>query len=124
MEGYTSRVIDSSRELSAKEKVMLKDISDATQLDSVSDGNGIVIHPAYYAVVAIHNEKSDNKDYNKYVIVDEKGEKYVTGSEAFWSTFKDIMADMKDADEEWELKIYKLPSKNYSGRGFITCSVI
>lgn len=124
MEGYTSKVIEASKELTAKEKVMLKEVSDAIQLDTVSDGNGIVIHPAFYAVVAIHNEKSDNKDYNKYVIVDEEGQKYVTGSEAFWSTFKNIMTDMIDSDEEWGLKIYKLPSKNYSGRGFITCSII
>lgn len=124
MEGYKSSIAFSSKELTSKEKVMMKDISDAVQLDNVSDGAGIVIHPDYYAVISVHNEKSDTKDYDKYLIVDEDGTKYVTGSASFWSTFKDIMADMEGSDEEWGLKVFKLPSKNYSGRGFITCSVI
>lgn len=124
MKGYSAKVVESSIELTPKQKVILKDLSDAIQLDTATDMGEVIINPDFYAVVQVHNEKSDTKDYEKYVIVDKTGEKYVTGSEAFWSSFTDIMADMADSTEEWELKCYKLPSKNFKGKGFLTCSVM
>lgn len=125
MEGYSAKVIDASIELSAKDRIKLKDLSDAVQLDSaIDEAKEIIIEPDYYAVVSVHNEKSDTKDYEKYVIVSKDGTKYVTGSEAFWSSFKDIYSDMAGEADEWGIKCYKLPSKNYAGRGFLTCSII
>ena len=35
-----------------------------------------------------------------------------------------LYEEMKDEDEEWAIKVYRLPSKNYKGKEFITCSVI
>ncbi len=124
MEGYATRIIEASKELSKKEAVMLKDTSDCLKLDEVLKDGAITFKPEYYAVVGIHNEKSDNKDYQVYVVVDETGNKYATSSESFFTSFKDIYSDMCDSDEEWALKVYKLDSKNYTGRQFITCSII
>lgn len=124
MEGYATRIIDASKELSKKEAVMLKDTSDCIKLDEALKDGAITFKPEYYAVVGVHNEKSDNKDYQVYVVVDETGNKYVTGSDSFFTSFKDIYSDMCGSDEEWALKVYKLDSKNYTGRQFITCSII
>lgn len=123
MEGYTAKVIESSKELSAKEKIQLKDTTNAHKLDEVLNAGALVITPEYYAVIGIHNEKSDNKDYNVYVIVDTDGEKYVTGSDSFWSSFKDIFDEMAGENETYQVEIYKVESKNYKGKSFITCSI-
>lgn len=130
MEGYTVKIVNSNRTLSAKEKISFKDFSDGVQLDtSVTPENGIVINPETYVVCQVHNEKSDNKDYTKFVIVDKDGTKYITGSESFWSSFMNIMDEIVDsaADgdmEEWSLRVYKKESKNYKGKYFLTCSIL
>lgn len=124
MEGYSTRIIEASKELSKKETVMLKDTSDCIKLDEALKDGAITFKPSYYAVVEVHNEKSDNKDYRVYVVADEVGNKYVTSSDSFFESFKDIYSDMYGSDEDWLLKVFKLDSKNYTGRQFITCSII
>lgn len=125
MEGYKAVVERASKELSAKEKIMLKDMSDAVKLDDVVKENPLIISPDYYALVAVHNEKSDTKDYKKIVLVDKDGTKYTTGSMPFITTFEDIVDEMADAGEDdYAIKIYPKESKNYKGKYFITCSII
>ncbi len=124
MEGYSTRIIEASKELSKKETVMLKDTSDCIKLDEALKDGAITFKPSYYAVVEVHNEKSDNKDYRVYVVADEVGNKYVTSSVSFFESFKDIYSYMHESNEDWLLKVYKLDSKNYTGRQFITCSII
>lgn len=126
MEGYKAVVARASKELSAKEKIMLKDMSDAVKLDDAVKEQAIVIKPEFYAIINVHNEKSDTKDYTKIVIVDgDSGIKYTTGSMPFITTFEDIMQEMEDAGEtDFSLKVYAKESKNYKGKYFITCSII
>ena len=125
MEGYKATVSRASKELTAKEKIMLKDTSDAIKLDDVVKENPIIVEPDFYAMISIHNEKSDTKDYTKIVLVDKDGTKYTTGSMPFITTFEDIMDEMSYAGEEqFSLKIYPKESKNYKGKYFITCSII
>ena len=125
MEGYKAVVARASKELSAKEKIMLKDMSDAVKLDDIVKENPIIINPDYYAIVDVHNEKSDTKDYKKIVLVDKDGTKYTTGSMPFITTFEDIVDEMADAGEDdYAIKIYPKESKNYKGKYFITCSII
>lgn len=124
MEGYKVSIIESSRELTAREKIRIKDTSNAISLDTATQGNAVVITPVAYAVLAIHNEKSDDKDYENYIIIDNNGDKYVTGSRSFWSSFKDIWEDMRGEDEAFQVEIYRLESKNYKGKSFITCSIV
>ena len=115
-----------SKELSAVEKIKVKDLSDCVKLDAVTKTEGqILIDPAFYAVVDVHNEKSDDKDYKNYIIVDKNGTKYYTGSESFWSSFTNIMDELSDAGVEdgVMIKAYRLPSKNREGKDFITCSL-
>ena len=124
MTGYTVEIKETSKELTARERLMLKDLTNAIKLDTASDTEDIVITPVAYAVLSIHNEKSDNKDYENYIIQDKNGDTYVTGSESFWSSFMNIFDEMKNEAEEWSIKAYKKPSKNYTGKSFITCSIV
>lgn len=124
MTGYSVTITESSKELNAKDRIRLKDTSDAVKLDEATKDGAITITPIAYVVLGIHNEKSDNVDYNNYLIEDEDGTKYVTGSESFWNSFMDIYNEMKEVDEPWQIKAYRLPSKNYKGKEFITCSII
>ena len=124
MTGYSVEIKETSRELSAKERIALKDTSNATKLDLACDKGEVIITPVAYAVLNIHNEKSDNKDYENYILQDISGEKFVTGSASFWNSFMDIYNEMSCEEEEWSIKAYKLDSKNYKGKKFLTCSII
>jgi hypothetical protein len=121
--GYSVVIGETSQELTAKERIRIKDTADAVKLDEATENGAIVINPAMYAVLNIHNEKSDNVDYKNYIVIDKDGTKYVTGSESFWSSFINIYEEMDGEQEEWAVKAYKLPSKNYKGKDFITCSI-
>jgi len=125
MTGYSATIKSSSQELTKKERIQLADTSNAVQLDKACEGASIVINPDLWAILQIHNEKSDNKDYEVYIIVDEGGVKYTTSSEAFWTTFINIYNEMKDeTEEDWAIEVYHKDSKNYVGKQFITCSVV
>ena len=131
MTGYESKITYASKELTAREKIKLKDLTNALQLDELTqptpDGEkgNLIIAPDYYVELAIHNEKSDSKDYTKFLIVDKAGTKYVTGSESFTTAFKEIYSEMAEADDlDFEIEVYRVPSKNYKGKDFITCSLV
>lgn len=125
MEGYSVAIESVSKELSAKERIQFKDTTSALKLDEVTQQGAIIITPSIYGVLNVHNEKSDNVEYKNYIIIDEEnGEKYVTGSNSFWTSFMDIANEMKDETEPWSIKAYRVPSKNYKGKDFITCSII
>ena len=119
--GYKATITDSSWEMAPLERVAFKTIDDALSLDEVAN-DGLIISPKGYYVVQIHNEKSDNKDYTKFVIIDKENVKYVTGSETFWNSFIDIYRELDG--EDFSLKVYKKDSNNYKGKQFITCNVV
>lgn len=124
---FEVKIIETSMELTHKDKVMLKDTSRAIKLDEVCDnGNEIQLKPVGYARLSVHNEKADNPDYEQILVIDESGEKYITGSSSFLRSFSDIWDEMvndADEEEEWALVIYKKDSKNYKGKQFLTCSI-
>ena len=127
MTGYSVKVVESSKELTKKEQVMFKDLSDAINLSEFIDehGGSVMIDVDSYVELAIHNEKAkdgQNTDYTNYVVVDKNGTRYYTGSESFRSSFMDIWNEMNDSNEDWCLKVYKKQSKGK--KDFITCSVM
>lgn len=121
---FEVQIVESSKELTARERIRLKDTTDAVKLDEATQENPVIIKPVAYAILAVHNDKADDKDYEQYIIEDADGTKYVTGSESFWNSFKNIYDEMKDEDEDWSVKAYRVPSKNYTGRDFISCSLM
>ena len=76
-----------------------------------------------YAVLDVHNEKAENPDYSQYVFLTEDGEKYVTSSDTFYRSFKDIAEELEAEGEPLSIIIYKKESKNFKGKYFLTCSV-
>ena len=130
MDGYKASVKECSKELTVKEKIALKDTSNAIGLDLLTqeanfNGEKVIIDVDYYATINIHNEKSDNKDYINFIVVAKDGAKYVTGSQAFISAFKDIATELAEAGEtDMTIEVYRKESKNYKGKDFITCSIV
>lgn len=124
-ETYLVTIEETSLEnLSNRDRVMLKDTSDAIALDeALTDENATLeIAVKDYAVLNVHNEAADDKDYSKYIIVSETGEKYTTGSNTFFRSFKDIYTEMQG--EAFSIKVYKKPSSNYKGKFFLSCSIV
>ena len=125
MEGYSVAIREVSKEMSARERIKLKDTTNAIKLDEATTGEAtLVIAPVAYAILDIHNDKSDNKDYANYIIMDDAGNKYVTGSESFWTSFKEIWDEMENENEAYEIEVYRVDSKNYKGKQFLTCSIV
>lgn len=130
MDGYKVIVRQVSKEISTKEKIKLKDTSNAIGLDILTqeasfNNEKVIIDVDYFAVLDIHNEKSDNKDYQNVIIIADDGQKYITGSQAFMSSFFDIVEEMIEAGEEdITIEVYRKESKNYKGKDFLTCSIV
>ena len=124
MTGFEAKIREASKELTAKERVKFKDTTNAVQLDDATKENPLVIAPDLYVILDIHNERSEDKDYVKYIVVDKAGNKFVTGSESFFTAFKSIFDEMGGTNEDYEIEVYRLPSKNYKGKEFLTCSIV
>lgn len=121
--GYSVSINQASKELSKQEKIKFKDTSDCVRLDEATKNGEVIITPDFYAVLDVHNERAQSdKDYRQYVIVDVDGTKYLTGSKNLFDTFIDIYDEMDG--EAFQIKIYRLPSRNFKGKDFLTCSII
>lgn len=124
---FKSEVIKASRELTAKEKIQLKDTSTCIKLDEVTDPDKpfIISCPKDYVLLHVHNDfADDNKDYNIIVIYDENGEKYSTGSARFINDFIDYFTDLTADYEEFSVEVRKMPSKNYKNKFFLKPVII
>ena len=124
---YNTKVVTTSREITAQEKFLIKDFNDAIGLDSVvTDSEGIILDIDIIAEVQVHNEHAkDDKDYTTIVIITTDGTKYTTSSNSVRDAISDIMDECKDEGvEDYKLKIFKKPSKNYAGKSFMTASIV
>lgn len=125
MTGYEVKIIESSKELSARERISLKNFDEMIALDEAVNAETprLMIDVSGYVVASVHNEKSDNVDYNKFIIIDKDGQRYITGSNPFFSSFKEIWDEMKGENEDWGITVYKRESNNYKGKEFLTCTI-
>lgn len=125
---YTSTITETTINISSKVKeIAIKDTSDAVKLDDATQDagpDGIKIQPSGYAVLKIENDRSEDGEYLNYLIFDREGKKYVTGSSAFWNSFRPIFDELKDEAEPWTLRIFRKPSAKRPGKDFITCAVV
>ncbi len=125
---YHAEIKETSKELSVKERIAIKDTLNAIKIDEKTkeckeNKEKFIINVDYYVTLSIHNEKSENKDYELFVIVDKNnGEKYVTGSSSFINSFTNIAEEMNGDD--FSIECYRVASKNYKGKEFISCSII
>ena len=129
-EQYSVKIEKASRDLSAKERIKFKGVLDVNALDDMVqlDGPALVIKPELWVLQTVHNERArgTQKDYTKLVIQVEGGDLYTTGSSSFIEAFLDIWDDVEEltaSGEEWGIKCFKRPSKNYEGRGYLLAAI-
>ena len=118
-----AEVIDSSRELSAKERIKVKQKAGCIQLNNAVSVDNLVITPDFWAVVRIESDKAE-EPYLNYIVADVDGTMYTTGSESFWNAFKEIWDEMSTESEPWMVQVFKADSANRDGQKFITCTVL
>lgn len=123
MNGYSVSVASASHDLTPKQRVQAKDTTNCVRLDKATQEGAVYVTVDHWIELAVHNERAADQDYANYVVVDKDGTRYITGSHSFWDSFMNIFEEMKDIDEAWTLKIYRMESKNRAGKQFITCSV-
>lgn len=123
MANFKTTITRSNKELSAKERIQLKDTADAISLNEVTKDGAFILTPVVWAKLHVSLETdATSKEYDQIVIVDADGQKYSTGSDSFIRSFIDICEEMEGEEEEWAVKVFRLPSKNYSG-DFLTCTI-
>ena len=121
---YNCKIIESTGEFDAFERVYVKDLQDAAPLDDATQQGPVYIHYAKHAVLSIHNEKADQTDYEKVVVIDDEGRKFACGSATFRRELESILEELSGAGiADFWIKVYRLPSNNYKGKDFITCSL-
>nr|DAM70569.1 MAG TPA: ssDNA binding protein [Caudoviricetes sp.] len=124
MTGYSVKIQYCSKELTARDRVAIKDTTNAISLDEATQSSNVIIDIDYYAKLVVHNEHSEDKEYEKYIIVAKDGTKYVTGSTSFLTAMEEIVDEMADSGEDFQIVVYRMPSKNYKGKEFLTCSIV
>lgn len=128
MENYEVTIARASKELNAMERLALKDTTDSKSFDSAipngTEGK-ITIIPTMWVELNVHNPYSkDNPDYTKFVVVTKDGTKYTTGSKSFIDSFLNIWTELSaEGITEFNLNVFKVESKNYKGKAFITCAL-
>lgn len=127
---FSAAITEASRELTPRERVMFKDTQNALSMNEMAENavkageKAIISDVKDYVVIKVHNEKSEDVDYDNFIVIDKDGNKYVTGSTSFWNAFKAIWDELKDETEPWGIQLNLIPSKNYAGRNVLTCSLI
>lgn len=125
---YTVSIVASSCELSPRDRIKIKDKGNAKRLDTLTAEGSIFVNIIDWAILKIENDKSADKEYTNYILLDTDGTKYVTGSEAFWASFRSVYDELsEEIDREHGVgipfEIYQLPSKNREGKTFLSCSL-
>lgn len=120
---YSVKIVEGSKDFTGKQAIMIKDTQNSAGLNDLTKDGEFIFKPVDYAVLEIHNEKSENKDYIVYIFITEGCEMYSTSSLNLFESITDIIADMQGINEEWAIRVYQKPSRNRSGKTFLTCSV-
>ena len=129
---YNVKIITSSENISARDKIKMLRNDDAVLLSEDKIGEEFPVKVVKYVILAIHNEKAkdgNNKDYNNLVMVDEDGNKYLTGSPSAITAFTEIVETICNEPDEVKEEILSdlrvrfvtRPSNNFKGKNFITC---
>ena len=120
---FIAKITEASRELDKRMQLKLTNTGSAVKLDkAVTNDQTLRIAPTGWAIVDVHNENArDDKDYQQYIVMTED-KNYITGSNSFWNSFINIFETMDG--EPFEIEIFKMPSKNYEGKTFLTCDIV
>lgn len=126
---YTANVTTSLKDLTARQRIAVKDFSAAEKLNDVitTDNPHFTIDVDNIIKVSVHNEQSKgNTDYDVIIIIDKNGNKYRTGSETAYTSALEIYRELEAANEldgGIVLDFYKVKSNNFDG-DFIKCNLV
>lgn len=122
---YSAQVVNATKELTGRQMVALRNFSGMKQLNDLTKENDVIIDIDYVACVKVHNEKSDNKDYMKYVFVDNNGTMFITGSEPLYREYADIKEALETGGDTdpISIKVMRKASKNNQNE-FLTCILV
>lgn len=127
MNGYSAEISYTTKEMDVIEKIRSKNITSALKIDDIfnSGENELILNVDHVYTLNVHNEKSEDKDYKKYIFVSDNGDRYVSGSESLITAFMDIYDEFIDAGIKGNIpiRIYQMESKNYKGKNFYTCEL-
>ena len=122
---YSAQVVNATKELTGRQMVALRNFSDMIQLNDQTKENDVIIDIDYVACVKVHNEKSGNKDYMKYVFVDSDGTKYITGSEPLYREYTDIKETLESGGDTDPISIKVMrKASNNNQNDFLTCVLV
>ena len=125
MKDYKVEIKSCSKELTARERIQLKDLTNAVKIEPLTEVEPLVIPIAFHAELHVINPASEDKEYDTFVLVDHEGNKFYSGSESLWSSYINIYDELVDAGEEdFAISITRLPSKKREGKHFLTCSLV
>lgn len=119
-----AQVIESSRKLSAKERInFVMAGTSATKLDQATAAGQVEFKPVLWAIIRV--EPDNDAPFEQYIIVADDGSMYTTGSLSFWESFRMIWDEMasEDEPEDYTVIVFRSPSRKYEGKTFITCRI-
>lgn len=122
MKEYTAKITETSRELTARERIYMKDTNDATSLNELE--NGTILNIDNFVILEVHNERAESdKDYTLLVLLTTDGNKYTTSSDSFITSLIEINNELAEDNQELDtIKLVKRSSKNFAGK-FLTCTL-
>lgn len=126
---YKATIKESSKQLSARERIKYRDEANVISIDELMNmEEEIIITPDFYLVVRIETDEVKNHDgvldYEKIVVVDKSGKAYSSGSESLRESFVDIFEEMSGEDEEYQVQFIAIESKNYKDKSFYKTVII
>lgn len=124
---FEAKIVRSNREnMTAREKIALKDTTNAQSLEELTREAPFVVVVHEWAVIHVSNDMSENKEYDKYLIVDPDGAKFATGSPSFWNALSAIIDELESANDhdDFTIEVVQRPSRNYSGKTFLSCALV
>lgn len=95
---YQATIIDSTRKFTGREAIRIKDTANHIAIQDMQDGDQIGPVKAIFAI-AIHNEKSENTDYEVFVFELEDGKLCSTSSESFYRSARDIWDEIVESGD-------------------------
>lgn len=133
MKGYEVKVVNTLRELAAKEKVKFKMAQDLQSLNDLVKTAPVEMKIHNVVTLDIHNpqtkerDKDGNqvkveKDYTRYIIEDKEGNLYQTSSESLYEALMMIIEEL-GLEEDYEVRILAMPSTNFAGN-FLTAELV
>lgn len=119
--------VTEGKDLNFRERARLVKLAGEKKIDkelAISENKKLTIKPDYYAVLEVHNPSAENEDYSILCFVC-GDELYTSSSETLKDSYLELLELAKESNEslDFPIEIYGVPSKNYSGREFFTCTI-